>query len=88
MGDWQGLAVYLIGEDGLRMEGVLEAEAFVEATAVVEGLFELVGATEDEVARLGFQPGLFQQSRELDALPFADAAPALDAVVPGDSPNE
>ena len=56
----------------------------VIAAGIVEGLLERVGAEEGDVARLGLQARRLEDLRQLHALPLADAAPALDAIVAGD----
>ncbi len=61
------------------MEAVDEVDALV-----VGGAGEIVGTVEDQVARLRLKSGLGQEVAERHAGPFADGAPALDAVVAGD----
>ena len=56
----------------------------VIAAGIVERLFQRVGAEEGDQARLRLQTRGGEQRGELRAPPLPDAAPALDAVVPGD----
>src|ERR1700731_4515318 len=88
MGDVELLAVHLIGEDRLRMGGVGKVDALVIAdrfwiiaqAAVIQG----IGAVEDDIVRLRLDAGARQDFGERHAPPFADAAPALDAVMARD----
>src|ERR1700712_4524084 len=67
------------GEDGLGVEGVDQVDRFVIGRGA-----EAVGAVEHRVARLRQQSGQRQDRAELRALPLADRAPPLDAIVAGD----
>src|SRR4051812_37007526 len=77
--DLEGFVVHRPGEDGLRVEGIDEIDALIIRIAA-----EIVGAVEDYVAHLLPQPGAMQQQPQRHARPFADRAPALDAIVAGD----
>ena len=48
------------------------------------GPAEIVGAIEHDIARVRHELRRLEQSAERHTLPLADAAPALDAIVPGD----
>ena len=61
------------------MEGIVEIDALV-----VGGALKIVGAMEDDVARLVGELRLVEHGGQRRAGPFADGAPALDAIVPGD----
>ena len=50
MADRQGAVVHAVGEDGLRMEGVDQVDALVVGRAA-----EIVGAVQDDVARVRLQ---------------------------------
>ncbi|EGE60570.1 hypothetical protein RHECNPAF_14110054 [Rhizobium etli CNPAF512] len=84
MRHFQVAAIHRIGKDRLRMEGVNEIDALIVPTAAIKRLFVFVGAMEHDVARLRLQPDRLQQGAKRQARPFADRAPAFDAVVPGD----
>ena len=83
MRDRQRLVVHVVGEDRLRMEGVLQVDALVIAAGAVERLLERIGAGEDDVARVRLRARR-RAAPQRHALPLADAAPTLDAIVPGD----
>src|SRR6202453_4601377 len=82
--DLERRVVHLVSEDRLRMKRVDEPDRLVIAAGVVERLFERVGAEQGDIARLWLEPRSRQHRRQLRALPLADAAPALDAIVAGD----
>ena len=63
------------------MVGAVEIDALV---IFVAGEVHRVGAIEHYIARLALGRDEVEQCREAQPLPLADAAPALDAVVPGD----
>src|SRR6202012_5280938 len=67
-----------------RMKGVDGADRLVIAAGVVERFLERVGAEEGDVARLRLQARSGPHRRQLRALPLADGAPALNAIMPGD----
>src|SRR6476660_10465178 len=66
------------------MERVDQADRFVIFAVVVTGLAKIVGTVEHEVARRRLELCLVEQSLQRHAGPFADAAPAARAVMPGD----
>ena len=76
------LVVQLVRQDRLRVISIIHVDAFVVRARTVG--FHRVGAMEDDEARLGLWLDRIQHRGELDALPLADRAPALDAIVPGD----
>ena len=78
--DRQCLAVHAIGEDGLRVKGVEQVDAFIIELA----LRHLVETVKDDIARFRRQPGHLQEVAERNASPLADRAPALVATVLGD----
>src|ERR1700732_1948792 len=88
VGNGQWLAIHVIGEDCLRMHSVDQVDALIVADAlgidaelaVVQG----VRAMEYDKAGLGPDAGARQDLRKRHAGPFADAAPALDAIMPSD----
>ena len=60
-------------------------KASIEVDAlVIRGAAEIVGAVEDDVARLGPEARALEQQPERHAGPFPDRAPPLDAIVAGD----
>src|SRR5262249_7508835 len=82
--DRKRLIVHLVGEDGLRMVRILKADRLVIFVFVVTRFEYIVGAIEHDVARIWLEPCAVEQRGKLHALPFADAAPSLNAIVPRD----
>src|SRR3954468_12913254 len=76
---FEGRIVHRPGEDGLRMESVDQVDALIIRNAA-----EIVGAVEDDVARLAPEPGAVKHQPQRQSGPLADRAPALDAIVAGD----
>ena len=67
------------------MAGVDEIDGLVILASPVEGLFQLVGAEEGDVARLAASRlAASSTSSSGVARPLPDAAPAFDAIVAGD----
>jgi hypothetical protein len=62
------------------MVGVHEPDRLVVFVLLLASLE--VGAIEHDVARIRLEPGAIEQRGKLYTLPFADAAPSLDAVMP------
>src|SRR5712692_11964775 len=81
VGQGQPLVIQVIGENGLLVEGVLEVQALV---VLVAAFLERVEAVDDDVARGGLDADPLQQRGQAHALPLADSAPPLNAVVPRD----
>src|SRR5438067_6710251 len=77
--DRQEMAVQPPGDHRLRVEGVDQVDALV-----IGFVAEAVGAVEYDVLRAGAEGGMFEEPPQLDAVPLADRAPALNAVVAGD----
>jgi hypothetical protein len=77
--DRQDGVVHAVGEDRLRVEGIDQIDALVIGRAA-----EVVGAVQDDVARVRRQPRPLEHGSKRHAGPFADGTPALDAVVAGD----
>src|SRR5262245_5200057 len=84
VGDGKRPVVHLVGEDRLLVEGVFEPDRFVIAIGLRAGLSQHVGAMEHHVARIWLEPRAVEHGAEADALPLADAAPALDTIVTRD----
>src|SRR2546425_4263112 len=80
--DRQRFVVELVGEEGLRMEGIIHVDALVVGAGSV--VFHWIGAIKHHVASLAPGPKRLQQRAEARALPFADRAPAFDAIVARD----
>ena len=57
----QRLIVHLVGEDGLRVEGVNQRDRLVISVLLVAGIEQIVGAIEHDVARVRLELGLVQQ---------------------------
>jgi hypothetical protein len=81
--DGKILAVHCVGKNGLLVKGVDEVDALIVATASIQRLFEFVRAVEDGKACGGLQPDRTKEEPEGNTCPFADGAPALNAVMPG-----
>src|SRR5262245_31256895 len=93
MRDRQRLTVHLVGEDGLGMQGVDEIEALVVADGlVVQGraglsftsrfaAFHGVRAVKDHKSSLRPRTRPRKNLRQGRPRPFADAAPAFDAIM-------
>ena len=64
------------------MEGIVHVDALVVGARSV--VFHWIGAIKHHVASLGPGPKRLQQRAEAHALPFADRAPAFDAIVARD----
>src|SRR5258708_2847821 len=89
VGNGQRLAVHLIGEDRLRMRSVNQVDALIVADALgidteLAAIIQGTGAMEHDKAGLGPDTYARQHPGERHAGPFADAAPALDAIMAGD----
>src|SRR5437868_14972255 len=74
--DRQKMAGRPPGDRRSRVEGVDQVDALVIGLVT-----EAVGAVEYDVLRAGAEGGMFEQPPQLDAVPLADRAPALNAVV-------
>src|SRR5690606_10304829 len=77
--DRERLTVKLMGDECLRVEGVVEVTAFVVRHAA-----KIVGAAEDDEAGLFLEAGRVEDRRELRTGPLTDRTPAFDAVMAGD----
>ena len=84
MPDRQGLVIEAMGQDGLGVKGVDQVDAFVILACAVGGAFIVVGAMEHGETSRRLEPGARQYAGQRNALPLADRAPALDAIVTGD----
>ena len=73
------MPVHPPGQDGLRVEGVNQVHAFV-----IRLVAEAIRTVEDDILRPRAEARVVEDARQLNAVPFADRAPALDAVMPGD----
>src|SRR5579863_2918139 len=82
--DGKSRAVHVIGEDGLGVKGVDQIDAFVILAGSVERLLQRVRTIKDKISRAGLEPGKAKNLLERCAGPFADATPALDAIMAGD----
>src|SRR3982074_2618242 len=76
-------AVHVVGQDGLRMEGIEQVDAFVVEAAAIWAAHHLVEAMEDDIARLWLEPGLAQHLHKRHAGPLPDRSPAFIAIVLG-----
>jgi hypothetical protein len=83
--DGQRLAIHLIGKDRLRMLRVDQVDALIVADALgIGAIVQGVRAMEHDKAGLRPDACARQDLRERHASPFADAAPALDAIMSRD----
>src|SRR5262249_39573168 len=78
--DGQRAIVQFVREDRLWVNGVDQVDAFVVGVAVVVG----VHAAKDDVFRVGFGFDPLYDLYQPHAFPFADDAPAFDAIVARD----
>src|SRR4029078_12477839 len=84
VGNWKSLIVHLVGENGLRMVGVNEPDRFIVFVFFLAGLEQIVGTIEHDIARIRLELDAIEQRGKRYTLPFADAAPSLDAIMPRD----
>src|SRR5664279_1775952 len=82
----QRMVVEIVGEEGLRMVRLVKVDALVvpRVVAVERRPVHRIEAAEDDELRFRLRPGLVEHEAERHALPFADTAPAFDAIVPRD----
>jgi hypothetical protein len=88
VGNGQRLVAHVIGEDRLRMRSIDQVDALIVASALGidagRAIVQGIGAMEHDKAGLWPDARTRQYLRERHTGPFADTAPALDTIMPGD----
>src|SRR5258706_4043586 len=84
IGKRQRRTIQFVSEDRLRMKRIDEIDALVIGMAAVQVTELLVRAMKRDEARFGTQADAIEHGGERRSVPTADAAPAFDAIVPGD----
>ncbi len=81
--DRESLVVHLVGQNGLRMHRLVQIDTLI-VFCVWIAVLHRIGTVKHRVSRRWLRLGLLHHLGQGHALPFADATPALDAVMAGD----
>src|SRR5262245_5863562 len=82
MSDRQDLIIHLVGENRLRMIGVIQIDSFVELPSAVRSLLQVVRTEKSDVASRCFKASSVEEGSQLDTTPLGNAAPSFDAIMP------